>query len=387
MTELGHWIQHEASDRLNAELVKFLDVIESPESFPSNRPHPSISRRTPDTSLEAAIRAGDLAVAASLLRSGADANDRGSDGMTLLMIASGGGQAQMVELLLTAGADVHAVEPRMGASALHKAVQSGNADVVRFLLDHGSFIDQQSSVLGNTPLMDAVLHKHEDVVRLLLLRSAKTKLYNHWQQTALELARHDGLDVIARLIEKRAETDAEKVGALSLLRPIRTGDIGEVERLVMAGAPVNERVPIVGSLVDDYTPLGLAAHEGNADMVRVLLDAGADPRRVIGLMKGTPVHEAAYFGHAAVIKALTADCARAGTPAPELDAQGPYNGLTALHDAVWHGHMEAAQALVAAGARIDLRTHAGLTAKELAILYGYNAIADFLAEAELASFT
>ena len=54
----------------------------------------------------------------------------------------------------------------------------------------------------------------------------------------------------------------------------------------------------------------------------------------------------------------------------QLDAQGPYNGLTALHDAVWHGHLEAAQALVDAGARLNLttcasgwRTHAGPSGK------------------------
>lgn len=332
--------------------------------------------------LETCIRAGDLAAAIDLLRSGADANRRGPKGLTPLMIACGLGQSQMVDLLLTAGADVLAIEPRMGATALHKAGQSGNADVIELLLDHGSFIDQQSPILGNTPLMDAVLHKHEEAVRLLLKRGARTKIRNHWQQTALDLAQHDGLDVMARIIEARNETDAGQVRALTLMTAIKVGDIGEVERLVAAGASVNERAPIVGSPDDDYTPLGIAAREGNADIARVLLDAGADPRRVIGLMKGTPVHEASYFGHADVLRAMTEKLGRAGTPTPELDAQGPYNGLTALHDAVWHGHLEAAQALVEAGARLNLTTHAGLTPRELALLCGYDDLARFLAEAE-----
>jgi uncharacterized protein len=116
--------------------------------------------------------------------------------------------------------------------------------------------------------------------------------------------------------------------------------------------------------------------------VRVLLDAGADPRRVIGLMKGTPLHEASYFGHADIVQALTEKREHARFPALELDAQGPYNGLTALHDAVWHGHLQAAQALVKAGARLDLITHAGLTPRALAILYGFDDLAEFLAEAE-----
>ncbi len=118
--------------------------------------------------LETPIRAGDLAATIGFLRSGADANRRGPEGLTPLMVASGLGQSQMVGLLLTAGAEVLAIEPRMGATALHKAAQSGNADVIGLLLDHGSFIDQQSPILGNTPLMDGVLHKHEEAVRLLL---------------------------------------------------------------------------------------------------------------------------------------------------------------------------------------------------------------------------
>jgi len=130
--------------------------------------------------LEAAIRAGDLAGTTDLLRSGADANRRGPDGLTPLMIASGLGQPQMAEILLTAGAEVLAVEPRMGATALHKAAQSGNADVIGLLLDHGSFIDQQSPILGNTPLMDAVLHKQEGAVRLLLKRGTRITIRNHW---------------------------------------------------------------------------------------------------------------------------------------------------------------------------------------------------------------
>ena len=332
--------------------------------------------------LEASIRAGDLAAATELLRSGADANRRGPDGFTPLMIAAGLGQSQMVELLLTAGADGLAIEPRMGATALHKAALSGNPDVVELLLDHGAFIDQQSPVLGHTALMDAVVYKHEDVVRLLLKRGARTAIRNHWHEKALDIARRDGLDTIMRLIEARDGADDDEVRAQTLVPAIKAGDLEEVERLIAAGAAVNARLPMVGSPDDDYTPLAVAAREGHADIVRALLDAGANPRRAIGLFGGTALHEACYFGHADVVRAMTEE--RAGMRASELDAQGAYNGMTPLHDAVWHGHLEAARALVDAGHPLDLRTHAGLTPREVAVLYGYDDLARFLADSEQA---
>ncbi|WP_426131499.1 ankyrin repeat domain-containing protein [Pararhizobium sp. PWRC1-1] len=170
--------------------------------------------------LEASIWSGDLAAATYLLRAGENPNRIGPDGLTPLMIASGLGQSQMVEILLTARADVLAIEPRMGATALHKAAQSGNTDVIRLLLDHGAFIDQQSPVLGHTPLMDAVLHKHAEAVRYLLERGTRTTIRNHWQQTALELAQLDGLEAITKLIEARDGKDGEHIRAKPLMAAV-----------------------------------------------------------------------------------------------------------------------------------------------------------------------
>ncbi|WP_157626444.1 ankyrin repeat domain-containing protein [Rhizobium leguminosarum] len=65
---------------------------------------------------------------------------------------------------------------------------------------------------------------------------------------------------------------------------------------------------------------------------------------------------------------------------PDVDAQGPYNGLTALHDAAWHGHLDAVRSLIKAGARLDLLGHAGLTPRALVLQYGYNEIASSLVE-------
>lgn len=332
--------------------------------------------------LEIAVQAGDAAGALELLRTGADVNARGKDGMTPLMLASGIGAFHLAQLLLTAGADVLAIEPRMGATALHKAAQAGNPDLIDLLIDHGAFVDQQSPVLGNTPLMDAVLHKQDAAVARLLRRGARTPIVNHWHQSALDIARASGLDAIARRIEEKDRATADAISALTLFNAARRGDVADVKRLLAEGCSVDEQVPMVGSLDDLYTPLGVAAREGHVEVARVLLEAGADACRLIGLMGGMALHDAAYFGHADIVRLLVKHAARSGAAMPGLNVQGAYNGLSALHDAVWQGRREVVQALVDAGARLDLRTHTGHTPRGLAHVYDYPEIAALLERAE-----
>ena len=132
---------------------------------------------------------------------------------------------------------------------------------------------------------------------------------------------------------------------------------------------MDEKVPLIGTANDGYTPLHVAARDGYAEIVRELLQAGANPRLGDGLMKATPGHKAGYQGHAEAARALVA---QGGL---EMEAQGAYNGFTALHDAVWHGHTETARVFLDASARLDLRSQTGTTPLELAIEYGYHDIA------------
>ena len=76
-------------------------------------------------------------------------------------------------------------------------------------------------------------------------------------------------------------------------------------------------------------------------------------------MLATPVHKAAYGGHAEVVAILL----EAGGP---IEAQGPNNGYTALIDAVWRRACEATRVLIDAGAAADPMGHDGLTAAEQA---------------------
>ncbi|WP_051088874.1 ankyrin repeat domain-containing protein [Lamprocystis purpurea] len=324
-----------------------------------------------ETALLEAVVAGDLANAKRWLEAGTPVESKDARGCSLLMIAAGLGQVQMVEMLLAAGADPNVLDPIMGASALHKAAQGGVPEVARLLLEHGAFIDMQSPTLGHTPLHDAVWHKKLEMVKFLLSQGAKTTLKTHGGRDPLYFARRDKLSEIEVAILTEDEHRATLVKAQTLMAAVVANDLDGVKHALATGADVNEVSPMLGGPNDGHTPLLVAARGGYTSIVQELLKAGADPRRVDGLIKATPGHKAGYMGHPEVARLL----AEHGL---EIDAQGPYNGYTALHDAVWHGNAETVRVFLEAGARTDLRGHDGRTPLDMALQDDYSDCAALL---------
>ena len=81
--------------------------------------------------------------------------------------------------------------------------------------------------------------------------------------------------------------------------------------------------------------------------------------------KGSPIHKATYNGRPDILKMLMEH------PDIDLNVQGPINGYSPLHDALWHGYTECAQMLIFGGARLDTRGHDGKLPLDVAIsVYG-----------------
>jgi uncharacterized protein len=124
-----------------------------------------------------------------------------------------------------------------------------------------------------------------------------------------------------------------------------TGAIAKA--LIDSGAPVNGRPG------DKETPLITAASYGDAEVAKVLIDAGADIDAVSapdsgGVPSGTALDHAAVFGMTDVIDVLVA----AGTPVNQADAEW---GRLPMHTAAGNGRTASVQRLLAHGADPNLR--------------------------------
>ena len=139
----------------------------------------------------------------------------------------------------------------------------------------------------------------------------------------------------------------------AIMKAINNNDIDTLHTLIQQGVNVNELD------ANQDAPLVIAAYKGYTEIVKILLEAGADVTAVDPGMKATALHAAAYAGRTEAAKLLVAYKI-------DIDKQGPYNGYTALHDAIWQNNIETAKVLIEAGANLQIKSKEGQTPLELA---------------------
>ncbi|KAI5837836.1 ankyrin repeat-containing domain protein, partial [Morchella snyderi] len=138
---------------------------------------------------------------------------------TALHIACEIEEEEMVQLLLTHGADTSTRIPRgtmAGTTALHMAVKSGSENIVATLLSHGAN-PSVTDINGNSPLIWAIGFNHIGILRLLLEGGADLSLTPkgttplHW---AARLG-HDGM--VRMLLAHGADSGIQDATGLTAL--------------------------------------------------------------------------------------------------------------------------------------------------------------------------
>eukprot|EP00766_Chilomastix_caulleryi_P000803 gnl/Chilomastix_caulleri/1782.p1 GENE.gnl/Chilomastix_caulleri/1782~~gnl/Chilomastix_caulleri/1782.p1 ORF type:complete len:228 (-),score=58.97 gnl/Chilomastix_caulleri/1782:209-892(-) len=131
-----------------------------------------------------------------------------------------------------------------------------------------------------------------------------------------------------------------------------------------------------------WTPLHYAAEGGFTQIVKMLLDFGADVNTQDdeGL---TPLHKASENGHLSVVQLLLdAGCSKLAGPI-NVDAKFRSH-FTALHFAAQNGHDAIVKSLVNHGANVMAGFDIGWTAAQSADRFGHQSIARYLREKEKA---
>lgn len=355
-----------------------------------------------------AARTGSVDALRVLIAAGADVNAPETwFGETALMWAAAEDHADAVRVLAEAGADLDARSavldapvlefprsggpnspfPRGGWTALMFAAREGALAAAAALADLGADLDAvavpqtdvPSSALeslaegvGTTALVYAIINVHFDLAAMLLEKGADPNVADLAGMAALYAAvdmnslqwvqgrpapilsdRLDGVDLVALLLEKGANPDAQLTG-----RPLK--------RHHDAGSTMN--------FSEGTTPLMRAARTADVPVMQALLEAGANPfltlpDRTSALLIAAGQGYGGLRGEGIRIVVPTEEDAAAavallldyGMDADAFNA----SGNTALHAAVRRGEA-VVRVLASRGATLDLPNKGGQTPLDLA---------------------
>jgi ankyrin repeat protein len=270
----------------------------------ANQPLP-----TGETPLMTAAGTGDAAVVAALLAHGADPNAKEPrQKQTALIWAAARKHAGAAQLLLQKGADPQA-RAAGGFTPLLFAARTGDVDTAAVLLNAGANVNDAADD-GSGPLLIATIRGHVALVRFLLDYGADPNAAGpgyaplHWAAGSweTELSGRKGI---------RIERDEEWQGVRGL--DGRRRDLvrmlieyGADPNAVLAKSPSRFGFTVFRLGLAGATPFFLAAMAGDADVMRDLVAAGADPGRTT--KDGTtPVMVASGIGRALAETRLTSD--------------------------------------------------------------------------------
>jgi ankyrin repeat protein len=296
------------------------------------------------TPLSFAVRENQVDVAAYLLDHGADPLGVGGD---LIEAARDRGYGEMEELLTNRYRRLHGASSK--GEPVAAAIRERDPEKIRRLLDEAPELLHAGDGRSSQPIHWAVMTRQIDIIDDLLRRGADIEarrqdgarpveltngdyFYRGWRDVPGDLA-PTPVDVLMHLLSRGAYYDIWTAAHL--------GDLARVTTLL-------EENPSLVNRVADYVatgaPLARAAARGHLEIVRLLLERGADPNlREEGMAPhGRALYSAVYNGHVDIARVLLEHGAY---PNPEVESSAD-----ALSIAIMNSDLRMIDLLASSGA-------------------------------------
>ena len=319
--------------------------------------------------LQLASRSGALTTVKMLVEAGADVRATDAKRVTCLIFAADFGHTDTVRYL--AGLPEVDLDHQDSSkyTALHVAVEREYADVVQVLIDAGADIETKSHV-GRSPLFVGSMSGALTAMTKLVEAGADVRATDDGRATCLILAAHVGRTDTVRYLVSLPEVDldhqdCENDTALHVAVEEKHADVVQV--LIDAGADIETKND------EGRSPLHVASISGELTTVKMLVKAGADVRAT-DAERETCLLFAAYFGHTDTVRYLVC------LPEVDLNHQESTN-CTALHIAVKRKHADVVEVLIDAGADIETKNDEGRSPLHVASISGELTTMKMLVEA------
>ncbi|MGH9662079.1 MAG: ankyrin repeat domain-containing protein [Bryobacteraceae bacterium] len=324
------------------------------------------------TPLYFAVRENRIEVARFLLERGADPLSLAFND-SLLDITRDRGYPEMEKLLEANLAGAHGASPK--GNAVAAAIRERTPEKVRSLLDAAPELLHEGDERSNQPIHWAVMTRQIDLIDELLRRGANVNArrfdgarpihlgngdyhYRGWRDVPKDVAT-TAAEVLACVIARGANVD--------IWTASHAGDLKRVRELLDQDPSLaNRNSDYGGYYLGSGAPLRNAAAKGHLEIVKLLLERGADPNLPEeGIApRGHALYSAVYNGHFEVAKVLlesgaypnvevessadTLSIALMNSDKRMIDLICSYGAARAVHLLAYYGDVQTAAAVFAA---------------------------------------